>query len=237
MDKNNNSNFSYKKSISGLLHIVVLLLSIFLIVSISIDTFKNISFLNQPEYINIQFWVCLFFILVFFVDLFISSKRLKYLKYNCLFFIVSIPYLNIIQYYNIILPQETIYYLRFIPLVRGAYAMVIVVGWLSKTKVSTLFSSYITILVSIVYFSTLIFFVQEHFVNPAVKDYSDALWWAWMDVTTVGSNIYAVTPVGKVLSVLLAALGMMTFPIFTVYITSLFNQTVDDKKKEENVKS
>lgn len=40
-----------------------------------------------------------------------------------------------------------------------------------------------------------------------------------MDVTTVGSNIYATTAVGKILSVVLAALGMMMFPIFTVYIT------------------
>ncbi|MDE5901588.1 MAG: potassium channel family protein, partial [Muribaculaceae bacterium] len=49
----------------------------------------------------------------------------------------------------------------------------------------------------------------------------NALWWAAMDMTTVGSNIVAVTPVGMVLSVLLAALGMMLFPIFTVYVTNL----------------
>ena len=42
-----------------------------------------------------------------------------------------------------------------------------------------------------------------------------------MDVTTVGCSIEAVTTVGRVLSVLLAALGMMMFPIFTVYVTNL----------------
>ena len=67
----------------------------------------------------------------------------------------------------------------------------------------------------------LLFFVIEHKVNPQVTGYDDALWWAFMDVTTVGSNIYAVTPTGRILSVLLAALGMMMFPIFTVYVTSL----------------
>ena len=71
----------------------------------------------------------------------------------------------------------------------------------------------------------------EHKVNPEVKDYSDALWWAFMDVTTVGSNIIAVTPTGRILSVLLAALGMMMFPIFTVYVTSLVQSA--NKKKEE----
>ena len=76
-------------------------------------------------------------------------------------------------------------------------------------------------LMATVYFASLIFFVLEHKVNPMVTDYWSALWWAFMDVTTVGSNIYAVTPTGKILSVVLAALGMMMFPIFTVYVTSL----------------
>ena len=50
---------------------------------------------------------------------------------------------------------------------------------------------------------------------------------------TVGSNIYAVTGIGKVLSVLLAALGMRMFPIFTVYITNVMEDTLKKDKKEE----
>lgn len=86
-------------------------------------------------------------------------------------------------------------------------------------------------LLATVYFSSLIFFVLEHKVNPLVPNYGEALWWAFMDVTTVGSNIYAVTITGKVLSVLLAALGMMMFPIFTVYVTSLVQKANLDKKE------
>lgn len=126
---------------------------------------------------------------------------------------------------------EVSYFLRFIPLLRGGYALAIVVGWLSGSKASGLFTSYITMLMATVYFASLIFFVLEHKVNPMVTDYWSALWWAFMDVTTVGSNIYAVTPTGKILSVVLAALGMMMFPIFTVYVTSLVQQA--NKRKQE----
>jgi hypothetical protein len=42
-----------------------------------------------------------------------------------------------------------------------------------------------------------------------------------MNTTTVGSNIIAVTRLGQVMSVILAASGMMMFPIFTVYVTNL----------------
>ena len=126
---------------------------------------------------------------------------------------------------------EITYMLRFIPLVRGGYAMAIVVGWLTYNKASSLFVSYLTMLLATVYFASLAFFVMEHKVNPLVTGYGDALWWAFMDVTTVGSNIIAVTATGRVLSVLLAALGMMMFPIFTVYVTSLIQKK--NKEKDE----
>lgn len=71
-------------------------------------------------------------------------------------------------------------------------------------------------------------------MNTLVTGYGDALWWAFMDVTTVGSNIIAVTVTGRVLSVLLAALGMMMFPIFTVYVTSLVQRR--NQKKQEYYK-
>ena len=86
-------------------------------------------------------------------------------------------------------------------------------------------------LLATVYFSSLAFFVVEHKVNPFVTEYGDALWWAFMDVTTVGSNIVAMTVTGRVLSVLLAALGMMMFPIFTVYITNLIQRSNERKQK------
>ena len=139
------------------------------------------------------------------------------------------------HFYHITFSPEISYFLRFIPLLRGGYALAIVVGWLSGSKASGLFTSYITMLMATVYFASLIFFVLEHKVNPMVTDYWSALWWAFMDVTTVGSNIYAVTPTGKILSVVLAALGMMMFPIFTVYVTSLVQQA--NKRKEEYYQS
>jgi len=102
--------------------------------------------------------------------------------------------------------------------------MAIVVSWFTYNKATGLFISYVVTLLFTVYFSSLAFFLFEHGTNPLVANYTDALWWASMDATTVGSNIVAVTPVGRVLSVLLAAVGMMMFPIFTVYITNILTK-------------
>ena len=71
---------------------------------------------------------------------------------------------------------------------------------------------------------------MEHDVNPPVKTYWDALDWALMNVTTVGSNIFGVTKIGQILAVILAAAGMIFFPIFTAYVTTIFQR----KRKETN---
>ena len=57
-----------KKGVYGVLHIIILLLSLFLVISISIDTFKNIPFYTQTSYKKIH---CLYLqpiITQYFID-------------------------------------------------------------------------------------------------------------------------------------------------------------------------
>lgn len=210
-----------KGGIYSVLHVIILLLSIFLVVCISIDTFHNEAFYEQPRFMKVQLWICVIFLFDFFIEYFISPNKQNYLATHFIFFLVSIPYNSIIDHYGWTFSPMLTYCLRYIPLIRGGYAMAIVVGWFANSKAAGLFITYLTTLLMTIYFASLAFFLFEKGVNPLVKTYSDALWWATMDATTVGCNIIAVTPVGRVLSVLLAAIGMMMFPIFTVYITNI----------------
>lgn len=220
-----------KKGIYGILHVIILIMSLFLVISISVDTFKGIPFYTQSSYMKTQLWICLWFLFDFVLEFFLAKRKWHYLRTHFVFLLIAIPYQNIIAFYDLTFSPEITYLLRFVPLLRGGYALAIVVGWLTYNKASSLFVSYFTMLLATVYFSSLAFFVMEHKVNPLVTNYGDALWWAFMDVTTVGSNIVAITPTGRVLSVLLAALGMMMFPIFTVYVTNLVQRSNDQKQK------
>ena len=101
-----------KRGIYGVLHVIILLLSLFLIVVISVDTFKNIPFMTQGSYLKIQFWICMFFIADFVLEFFLSKRKLYYLQTHFIFLIVSIPYLNIISYYGIEFSPEITYFLR-----------------------------------------------------------------------------------------------------------------------------
>ena len=220
--------FAFTDGIVIVLHIAILILSGWLIYTISVDTFNNIDFYEMKKFEKQQFWICVVFLVDFFFEFFMAKRKWNYLGTHFIFFLVSIPYQALIYHFGIDLPKEVAYLIRYIPLIRGGYAMAIVVSWFTYNRAAGLFVTYLIILISTVYFASLTFYLFEYKVNPDVLAYKDAVWWAAMDVTTVGSNIIAVTGVGKVLSVLLAALGMMMFPIFTVYVTNL----VTERNKE-----
>lgn len=59
-------------------------------------------------------------------------------------------------------------------------------------------------------------------MNDELHGFGDALWWACMNMTTVGAEIFPVTAVGRIICVILPIIGMAMFPVFTVYVTSLY---------------
>lgn len=226
-----------KKSISNpviaTMNFIVIVLSIMLIVWISVDTFEKIEFLRSHSYMTFQLWVCIFFIIDFFVGLYYADNKRIYMLHRWVFLVLSIPYLNIVNLMGIDLSADALYFIRFIPLARGALAMSIVVGYLSSNAVSSLFMSYLVIMIFVGYFCSLIFYQREYGVNPQVQNYGSALWWAAMNMVTVGCNIEPVTIAGKITAVILPVSGMVIFPLFTVYLTNYVTQSVNKMRSRD----
>lgn len=219
-DKKPRHNLRVEHDVMRLMNFCVLVLSVLLIVWISVDTFDKVNFLENSSYMQFQLWVCVFFILDFFVGLYYADNRWKFFRHRFVFMLLSIPYLNIIHHMQIQLGPDALYFVRFIPLARGALALSIVIGYVSSNAVSSLFSSYMVIMIFLVYFCSLIFFQREHGVNPDVNTYWTALWWSAMNMSTVGCSIQPVTIAGKIIAVVLPVAGMIIFPLFTVYLTN-----------------
>ncbi len=232
---NNTSNAPHIKKrpvICDVMNIIILALSAALIVWISLDTFRKIDFLQNGAYMKFQLWVCLFFVLDFFVEIFYAENKWQMFRHRLLFLLLSIPYLNIINLCNIELGPDALYFVRFIPLARGALAMAIVISYLSSNAVTSLFMSYMVIMILVAYFCSLIFYQCEHSVNPEVNTYWTALWWSAMNMSTVGCNISPVTVAGKIVAVVLPVSGMVIFPLFTVYLTNYVTNAMKKRRSE-----
>ena len=220
----------HRNYLLGFMNFVVLVLSVLLIVWISIDTFKRVNFLENHAYMTFQFWVCIVSIIDFFVELGYAPDKWKFVRRRFVFLILSIPYLNIINQMDIKLSADALYFVRFIPLARGALALSIVISYLSSNAVTSLFMSYMAIMILVGYFCSLIFYQREAGVNPEVNSYWTALWWSAMNMSTVGCNISPVTVSGKIVAVVLPVAGMIIFPLFTVYLTDFVTRQVKKAK-------
>lgn len=204
---------------------MVLLLSVALVTFIAYDTLNAIPFAENSSYMTFQLWVCIVFMLDFVIGLVFARRKWRYVARRWLFLLISIPFLNIIDAINLDIPNQWLYLIRFIPLIRGALALSIAISYITANRITGLFYSYLIILVAIIFFASLIMLQYEQPVNPQIPDYQTALWWACMDATTIGSDINPVTGIGKILAILLAAMGMILFPLFTVYFTDLVNKS------------
>ena len=212
------------------LHLMVLAASVLLVAVISWDTFHNLTFAANPFYLKLQYYICLFFLFDIGVEWLMSPHKVRYLWKNLLFIAVSIPYQSIIARWGIEVPGQVAYLLRYMPMLRAAYVLWLVGSTLTANKIASMFTAYMTLLIITVYFGSMMFFIEERTVNPGVQSYWDALWWAVMDMTTCGSSIDELTPTGQVLGAVLAAGGLILFPVFTVYITDAFARTSPSKK-------
>lgn len=195
-----------------------------IIVSLSYDILHNHLFVITPAYLEVQFIACLILLMDFSLHLLAAYDRKRYFWRNFVFLLVSIPLLNIVLWSGVELSREWYFILKMAPLIRAFAAVIIVVAWLVNGRIKMLFAGYLFTVVAFTYLAALLFYCYEYGINPKVDNFGNALWWAWMGVTTVGAAVFPVTAIGKILAVMLPSLGMMMFPIFTIYVTNLITQ-------------
>ena len=210
-----------KQATQFALHLSAFMLSLLLVISISIDTFRGVPFYDDVNYLDLQFWICLMLMVLFFFEVYNAENSWQYFGKHFLFLLLIVPYLTLFDWWGVELSGQTEYLFRFIPLVRGYIAFTMIAYGLLRDLVAGLLITYIVVLFSFIYYCSLIFYVLESSVNPMLHSFWDSLWYSCMTATTAGCNISAMTAVGKIISVLLALAGMMLLPVFTVYLTDL----------------
>lgn len=221
---------------SNRLDTLTLLASIALIVALSIEIIPSKEYVVfSSGYLTTVLVVCLIYMADFFVRMTSAASSWRYLRRNIVVLLLSIPYQNIAHWVaGGHISHDAAIILSGITLLRAFLALYIIVRWLVDSSINRLFAAYIITVIVFTYISALIFYEYEASVNPHLHGFGNALWWAWMNVTTVGAAIFPVTAIGKIVCVLLPMLGMAMFPIFTVYVTNLYNAAVTKRKERSS---
>lgn len=213
-------------ALARLLDALAIFASLLLLLSLSLDIVHRKSYTLSPMVEELQLVVCMIFIIDYIVQTMMSRNPKRYFWRNIVLLLVSLPYLNLMEWGGADLPKGVYIFLKCLPMVRGAVGIYMLIKYITPSRVSAIMWSYIVLIVLVTYISSLVFYAYEEVVNHAVEGFGTALWWAGLNVTTVGAPLFAVTPIGKMLTVLLPGLGMVLFPLLTVYVTHLVQRSV-----------
>lgn len=219
----NDSTSRLSRTLDG----VAIFASLILLLSLSLDIAYRKSYILSPRVEELQLLVCMIFITDFLVQMMASPNPRRYMGHNLIILLVSIPYLNMLEWGGAMLPKGLYIFLKCLPMVRGGVGVYQLIRRLTPSRVSAILWSYIALIVIVTYLAALVFYAYEEVVNHSVENFGTALWWAGLNVTTVGAPLFAVTPIGKILTVVLPGLGMILFPLLTVYVTHLVERSVN----------
>lgn len=223
-----------------IINILTLVASILLLASLSAEIIYSRELAQFSEaYSWAMLGVCLIFIIDFFALMLHDDHPWRFLARNFVVLMLSIPYHSLFAWMGYTADHSIEMTLSGIVMLRSVMALYITLRWLIARRTTRLLWAYIATVAVCTYFAALFFYEYEAPVNSAVHGFGDALWWACMNMTTVGAEIFPVTAIGKVICVILPIIGMAMFPVFTVYVTSLYTPSgrgtrVAEKEENQN---
>lgn len=210
----------------GYLDVVVMLLSIYVLIALVVDTFIPLSPQTSKLINHIDNIICIFFFFEFFYRLFKSEDKLKFLKWGWIDLLSAIPMIPFLRY------GRVIRLIRLIRIVRAFKSIKGFLGHLFENKKEGTFTSMSVIAIVLVIFSAIAILQVETSPESNIKTAEDAIWWSYVTITTVGyGDKYPVTTEGRFIAAILMTAGVGLFGTFTAFIASWF--VSDDKKSTE----
>lgn len=223
----------WKVRVLRILRFLMLAVSVLLIVLISLNVFTpHFNHLAPEAYRRVQLPVCVVYLMEYFFALYCSPSRSRFFRHNLLTLLICIPYMTILDAVGVAPSGLWGYIIHYMPTLRAVLALAIVARFVSTDKLIGLFASYVIILLLAIYFSSLIFYLVERDINPHVTNYGSALWWCVLQATTLGASFYAMTTAGKAVAMIVSCMGVMMFPLFTVFLTRTMQRLAGAKARQ-----
>jgi voltage-gated potassium channel len=125
--------------------------------------------------------------------------------------------------------------IRLLRIIRAFKSTKNVVDHIFANKAQGAFTSVSVIALLLVIFSAIGILQVENDPNSNIKTAEDAIWWAYVTITTVGyGDKFPVTTEGRIIAAILMTAGVGLFGTFTAFVASWFatdnNQNIESEK-------
>ncbi len=213
------------------LNIVVFILTIYVLGALVIDTVFKLQYETEELLIYIDHTICAFFFFEFCYNFYYAKNKAKFMEWGWIDLLSCIPLVGFLRVGRIFR------FIRLIRVIRAFKTTKHLVSHIFANKIEGTLTSVLIIAILLLIFSSIAILQVEHDPHSNIKTAGDALWWAYVTITTVGyGDRYPVTSEGRILAAVLMTAGVGLFGTFTAYISSLFvaNQNKSNQINKTN---
>jgi len=199
------------------LNLLILFLSVYVLGSLVADSFfdlpPEISHLLQI----IDTAICAVFFLDFCIQFYAADNKLKFIKWGWIDLVASIPMIDSLRL------GRLFRLIRILRVIKAFKSLKEFMDSFFSDKAKGTFNSAIIIGILMMIFSTITILQVERDQESNILTAGDAIWWAFVTITTVGyGDFYPVTLEGRLIAAVLMTTGVGLFGTFTAYVGSWF---------------
>ncbi|NBV37316.1 MAG: ion transporter [Bacteroidetes bacterium] len=207
------------------LNIIVLVLSTYVLLALVIDTFFQLSVEISRVLDLIDNVICIFFLFEFCIRFYRAENKLKFMKWGWIDVISSIPTFDYLR------AGRALRLIRLFRVLRAFRSTKHLVNHIYSNKRHGAFTTVSVIALLMVIFSAIAILQVEDDPSGNIKTAEDAIWWAYVTVTTVGyGDKFPVTTEGRIIAAVLMTVGVGLFGTFTAFLASWF---VTEKQEDD----
>jgi len=206
--------------------IVIVVLSIYVLLALIIDSFFKLA----PEVSKLLYLIddliCVLFLYDFFYRFIKAPSKLSFMKWGWIDLISSIPTFEYLRY------GRLIRLIRLFRILRAFRSVKYLTSHIFKTRTRGTFSTVSLISFLMLIFGSISILQVETVPESNIKTAGDAIWWSFVTITTVGyGDKFPVTGEGRVIAAFLMVTGVTLFGTFTGFIAAWF---MEDKSNKQN---
>lgn len=201
----------------GILNLLAIVLSLYVLGSLLMDSVMDLPPETSRLLTYIDTAICVFFFIEFCVRFFHAENKARFMRWGWIDLISCIPMIDVLR------AGRLLRLIRLLRIIRAFRSIRRFLNHLFANKAEGTLSSVSALAILLIIFSAIAVLQVETKPESNIKTAEDAIWWAYVTVTTVGyGDKFPVTTEGRIIAAVLMTAGVGMFGTFTAFIASWF---------------
>lgn len=211
------------------LNILIIFLSIYVLVTLILEKFIIFPTEVSRMLSIIDNIICGVFLLDFIQRFYKAENKISFMKWGWIDLISSIPTFDVMR------AGRAVRLIRLLRVLRAFRSIKHLIHHVFKRRTQGALTTAAVVAILMVIFSSIAILQVEDNPSSNIKTAEDALWWAYVTITTVGyGDKFPVTTEGRIIAALLMTVGVGLFGTFTAFLASWFFEHAKQEDAQES---